>query len=90
MGPIFESMDAVSNQARKAMESNDCETMGLLHQLVDINHHLLNACGVGHEAFEVIREITMKHGLPSKITGAGGGGCAFTILPQGISVFIIF
>lgn len=47
---------------------------------MDRNHELLNKLGVGHKALERVCEITKKYGLHSKLTGAGGGGCALTLL----------
>lgn len=29
--------------------------------------------------------LVIRHGLVSKLTGAGGGGCGFTIIPPGTS-----
>jgi mevalonate kinase len=45
-----------------------------------MNHHLLCALGVGHAALDQVVSITREEGLPTKLTGAGGGGCAFTVL----------
>lgn len=47
---------------------------------MDLNHHLLQAMGVSHETLDRICHVTSKHGLHSKLTGAGGGGCAVTLL----------
>ncbi|KAI1300991.1 hypothetical protein EDD11_005890 [Mortierella claussenii] len=49
-------------------------------ELVDINHGLLAALSVSHPALEKVREISSKVGLKSKLTGAGGGGCALTLI----------
>lgn len=51
-----------------------------LQHLVRMNHGLLNAIGVGHPALDAICLITRKHGVETKLTGAGGGGCAYTVL----------
>ena len=32
-----------------------------------------------------VRLIAAKHGLHAKLTGAGGGGCAFVLLHPGLS-----
>ncbi|CAG8551274.1 4764_t:CDS:2 [Ambispora gerdemannii] len=57
--------------------------------LIDSNHHLLNSLGVGHLALDKIREITARHGLHSKLTGAGGGGCALTLLRDDVQNEVI-
>lgn len=42
--------------------------------------------GVSHPSLEAIRARTAEpYGLSTKLTGAGGGGCAVTLLPDGIS-----
>lgn len=49
--------------------------------LVRLNHWLLNALGVGHSSLDIIVKESAAVGLSSKLTGAGGGGCAITVLP---------
>ena len=49
-------------------------------ELMRVNHHLLNALGVGHPRCDRIVQISAEHGLPAKITGGGGGGCVITLL----------
>ncbi|XP_066226808.1 mevalonate kinase isoform X3 [Saccopteryx leptura] len=52
----------------------------LLQELIDMNQHHLNALGVGHTSLDQLCQVTMAHGLHSKLTGAGGGGCGITLL----------
>jgi len=54
---------------------------GVLQQLIDINGHVLNALGVGHPSLDTVHSIALRHGLHAKLTGAGGGGCAFALIP---------
>ena len=54
-----------------------------LQDLIDLNHHLVNSLGVGHSTLDKVREITAQFGLHSKLTGAGGGGCALTFIRDG-------
>lgn len=49
-----------------------------------MNQSLLNALGVGHPVLERIRGITAEFRLPTKLTGAGGGGCSITLVPSGM------
>lgn len=51
---------------------------------MDENHGHLVTLGVSHPALETIRERTKTpHALTTKLTGAGGGGCAVTLVPDG-------
>ncbi|CAI9553602.1 unnamed protein product [Staurois parvus] len=52
----------------------------VLEELIDINQHHLNVIGVGHPSLDKLCQVTALHGLHSKLTGAGGGGCAITLL----------
>uniref|UniRef100_A0A4W4E5K6 GHMP kinase C-terminal domain-containing protein n=1 Tax=Electrophorus electricus TaxID=8005 RepID=A0A4W4E5K6_ELEEL len=55
-----------------------------LEELMDINQHHLSVMGVGHPALDTLCRLTLAHGLHSKLTGAGGGGCGITLLRPGI------
>ncbi|KAF2015905.1 mevalonate kinase [Aaosphaeria arxii CBS 175.79] len=59
-----------------------------LGDLITINHGLLVSLGVSHPKLERIRELIDHTGIGwTKLTGAGGGGCAITILkPQPTSL----
>lgn len=47
--------------------------------------------GVSHPSLEVIRSRTAEpYGLSTKLTGAGGGGCAVTLVPDGMYPFLVF
>ena len=48
-----------------------------------MNQQLLNAIGVGHASLNTVVQLTAQHGLHTKLTGAGGGGCAYTLLTPG-------
>lgn len=56
-----------------------------LQTMIDINHYLLVALGVGHPTLETLCTISARNGFHSKLTGAGGGGCALTLVPEGMS-----
>lgn len=83
-------LDAVSHLATEAYHimshpqfaADDRET---LRQLVNINHGLLVALGVSHPALEKIKIIGDVAGIgATKLTGAGGGGCAITLLHDNV------
>ncbi|SRR5258706_12767174 len=54
-----------------------------LSSLMEENHAHLVTLGVSHPSLEEIREVTSSFGLSTKLTGAGGGGCAVTLVPDG-------
>jgi len=58
------------------------EEAAQIGQLFRINHSLLNALGVGHSSLNAVSTVSAQKGLPCKLTGAGGGGCAMTLLPS--------
>ncbi|CAH3021968.1 unnamed protein product, partial [Porites evermanni] len=51
--------------------------------LIDLNQQLLVTLGVSHSSLDELCCVTSKYGLHSKLTGAGGGGCAFTLVTPG-------
>ena len=63
-------------------ENDRRRLMNVLIDLIEINHGLLRALGVSHASLEKVIAITSAHGLKTKLTGAGGGGCAVTIIPD--------
>jgi hypothetical protein len=51
---------------------------------MDENHRHLAALGVSHPALETIREnLKAQYNLTTKLTGAGGGGCTVSLIPDG-------
>ena len=54
---------------------------GLIHE----NHGHLVTLGVSHPFLEAIKSTTAAepYKLSTKLTGAGGGGCAVTLVPDG-------
>ena len=51
-----------------------------VQELIDMNQGLLSSLGVSHPSLERVVEVTAKHGLHTKLTGAGGGGFAFSLI----------
>jgi len=67
----------ISNGTAACVSPSDVKIIG---SLVRMNHHLLCSLGVGCAALEQAVDITHEEGLHTKLTGAGGGGCTFTVL----------
>lgn len=63
------------------VEMSPDEAAKRLIELVRINHGLLVSLGVSHPKLEKIRAVGDELGIgETKLTGAGGGGCAITLL----------
>jgi mevalonate kinase len=75
----------IKNKIKKLRER---KLMLYVKLLFDLNHHLLTGgLGVGHASLDNIQKITGELGFHSKLTGAGGGGCAITLIPKGNFTF---
>ncbi|OAL06819.1 mevalonate kinase [Phaeosphaeriaceae sp. SRC1lsM3a] len=86
---ILNAIGLITESAHKLLTSPGFDptshaSLKYLGELVTINHGLLVSLGVSHPKLERIREIIDHTGIGwTKLTGAGGGGCAITILkPQ--------
>ncbi len=62
-----------------ALRSKDFESAG---RLMDRNHELLNALGVGHPALDKLVAAARRHSYGAKLTGAGGGGSMFALTDE--------
>ncbi|KAI8387289.1 mevalonate kinase [Blakeslea trispora] len=93
VNPMLDSMHAIAMRCQDAfskLQKNQLtsqELMDELEDLVELNHCLLTGLGVSHSSLEQVRMITKQLDLKTKLTGAGGGGCAVTFVrdevPQG-------
>lgn len=89
MANVLNAIESVVIEAKQAfisLSSGNCESgQTLLNELIDINQNLLNTLGVGHAKLDDVILLTRQYKVHSKLTGAGGGGCAFGILPGCLS-----
>ncbi|ETN38750.1 mevalonate kinase [Cyphellophora europaea CBS 101466] len=85
------SIDQVTMSAYNLINSDDFDptsenNIEHLGDLFRINHGLLVSLGVSHPKLERIREIIDYSDVGwTKLTGAGGGGCAITLLKQSVT-----
>ncbi|XP_023226889.1 mevalonate kinase-like isoform X1 [Centruroides sculpturatus] len=81
---VMSAINCISESTWKMLKEYKDQTfddlLEKLQELLTINHHLLNALGVGHPQLNTIVEIATAKKLGAKLTGAGGGGCAFILL----------
>jgi len=74
-------LDAIEGTTRKALHSlNDLKELGYL---MDVNHSLLEALGVGHPILSrLVLSARAAGAFGAKLTGAGGGGCIIALCPS--------
>ncbi|KAK2877109.1 hypothetical protein FQN49_001408 [Arthroderma sp. PD_2] len=83
---VLDSIGLVTENAHRLITSDDFDescndTIDHFGQLFRINHGLLVSLGVSHPRLERIRELVDHADIGwTKLTGAGGGGCAITLL----------
>ncbi|KAH7911344.1 Cys/Met metabolism PLP-dependent enzyme-domain-containing protein [Hygrophoropsis aurantiaca] len=98
---ILTAIQSISDEARRALADPELSRDALLAALsasiitlplyiialIDENHAHLVALGVSHSSLEAIRSKTASspYELSTKLTGAGGGGCAVTLVPDNLS-----
>lgn len=82
---ILSEIQSIVEEATKLLQDGGDEQR--LSALVTRNHELLVQLNVSHPSLETIRTTlsTQDHGsLATKLTGAGGGGCAVSLIPSSI------
>ncbi len=77
LDPVLGALGQLVHRGRAALRVAD---LPALAELANIAHELLGALGVGHPALDRLCAAALEHGaLAAKLTGAGGGGCAFAL-----------
>ncbi|KAG0708199.1 Cys/Met metabolism PLP-dependent enzyme-domain-containing protein [Suillus ampliporus] len=87
---LLNTIQSISDEAQRALADPNLsrETLlSALSALIDENHSHLVKLGVSHPSLEAIRSKTASapYALSTKLTGAGGGGCAVTLVPDNLS-----
>ncbi|MEE6512636.1 hypothetical protein FKM82_019765 [Ascaphus truei] len=93
MNPVLASIDAISQACERVLEAMaegpSAAHYSVLEELFDINQHHLSVIGVGHPSLDRLCQVTASHGLHSKLTGAGGGGCGITLLRPDVDPAVV-
>ena len=92
MDNILNAIDSITRSAHDIITNSDFEdnsedSIKHLGELMSVNHGLLTSLGVSHPKLERLRYLVDQAGVGwTKLTGAGGGGCAITLLrPTSVS-----
>jgi mevalonate kinase len=90
---LLDSIQSISNEARRALGDPELPRDALLSALAALireNHAHLVALGVSHPVLEAIltQAAAEPYRLSTKLTGAGGGGCAVTLIPDGVFLLV--
>jgi mevalonate kinase len=86
--PIFQAIGAISGRAVPLIRDRKLDLLG---ELMNVNHGLLEAIGVGtRELAELVYAARGAGGaFGAKLTGAGGGGCMIALpTPHGFAALI--
>jgi len=89
---ILDAIEALTREAYAIMIRPffDEAARNRLRELFQINHGLLVALGVSHPTLERARMLTDELNVgKTKLTGAGGGGCAITLLNDEVDELIL-
>ncbi|KAH9689040.1 Mevalonate kinase [Citrus sinensis] len=95
MSSVFNAVDSISKELSTIIESPTPDDLSItekeerLEELMEMNQGLLQCMGVSHSSIETVLRTTLKFKLASKLTGAGGGGCALTLLPTLLSATVV-
>ncbi|CCK72277.1 mevalonate kinase KNAG_0J01960 [Huiozyma naganishii CBS 8797] len=94
--PILEAMDQCAQRAVSCLEAAAATDTALpstlleLATLINVNQGLLCSLGVSHPALERVKLAADTAQIGStKLTGAGGGGCAITLLADGCTPTVL-
>ena len=88
---VLDAIDNITESAIQMLSSEDFDETDIkylrpLGELFNFNHGLLVSLGVSHPRLERIRELVETFGIGwAKLTGAGGGGCAITLLKPDVA-----
>ncbi|PWN35812.1 cystathionine beta-l [Meira miltonrushii] len=96
MGARLDAIQVISHKASALLgQSNVTQDrsaeLQVMANLIDENHQHLVDMGVSHASLELIRKTTAAapFNLSTKLTGAGGGGCAVTLVPDSMSEAVL-
>lgn len=76
---MVKEIGQITLEGLAALKAHDLEKAG---RLMDRDHELLNALGVGHPMLDKLVAAARRHSYGAKLTGAGGGGSMFALTDE--------
>jgi len=76
---MIKEIGQITLDGLRALQRKDLVEAG---RLMDRNHALLNALGVGHPRLDRLVEVARRTSYGAKLTGAGGGGSMFALTDE--------
>lgn len=88
--PVIDAIDSVSVECLATLdrmaesEGDRASCYRRLATLIDYNQRLLATLGVSHPSLDRVCAVAASNGLHGKLTGAGGGGYAYILVPPDV------
>lgn len=82
---VFDSISKIANGFRVHAQDKTLDAKDIA-SWIRINHALLCALDTNTPFIDRMCQITNEYGMATKITGAGGGGCIFSLVPNAMHV----
>ncbi|OQR92038.1 mevalonate kinase [Achlya hypogyna] len=77
----FDAIEALATEFQNHVAAHTL-TDAALAPMMATNQAALEALQVSHASIQAICAASAAHGLTTKLTGAGGGGCTITLIPE--------
>ncbi|XP_036355481.1 mevalonate kinase-like, partial [Octopus sinensis] len=79
---VLNAMGEISEKAWRCLGEDLCEQT--VKELMRMAHASLNLLGVSCDELDFVVSQARRYGFSAKLTGAGGGGCAIVLIPEGL------